>query len=195
MIDIYHIKHLYKRQNKSLREISKITGYSFRTVRKYVDLDEFNLPASRKIHKTFSKIDNFRDVLISWIKSDLNAPRKQRHTVTRMQQRLEKEFNGQYTAKYRTLCEYVFKLKKELGFNSSDMIIPLKHNPGTAQLDFGETTYILNGNTINGYHLVISFPFSNMGFVQLFPAQNQEALCSLYHRQANLFHIGNFHIF
>lgn len=47
---------------------------------------------------------------------------------------------------------------------------------GTAQLDFGETTYILNGNTINGYHLVISFPFSNMGFVQLFPAQNQEAL-------------------
>lgn len=176
MIDIYHIKHLFKKQNKSLRQISQLTGHSFRTVTKYVDMDEFNIPSSRKSHQSFSKIDAFRDILITWIKNDLNAPRKQRHTIARMQARLEAEFADQYTAKYRTLCEYVTKLKKELNIDSNEMLIPLKHNPGTAQLDFGETTYLLNGNTINGYHLVISFPFSNMGFVQLFPAQNQEAL-------------------
>ena len=115
-------------------------------------------------------------------------PRKQRHTVARMQRRLEEEFDSQYTAKYRTLCDYVTKLKKELNLNSNEMIVPLKHKPGTAQLDFGETTYILNGKTVSGYHLVISFPFSNMGFVQLFPAQNQEAL---FQGMKNIFeHIG-----
>lgn len=46
----------------------------------------------------------------------------------------------------------------------------------------------MNGELINGYHLVISFPYSNHSYVQIFPSQNQEAL---FQGMKNIFdHIG-----
>lgn len=176
MIDIYNIKNLRERQNKSLREIAKITGHSFRTVKKYSEMSEFNILNQNKITKNYSKIDPFRETLISWLKEDIRAPRKQRHTIKRMHSRLKEEFGNSYETSYRTLCDYVSKLRAALELNAVEGMVPLKHRPGIAQLDFGKTEYLLDGERVQGYHLVVSFPFSNMGFVQLYPTQNQEAL-------------------
>ncbi|MBI9032710.1 IS21 family transposase [bacterium] len=176
MIDIYNIKILAKNKENSLREIVRETGHSFNTVKKYIEINDFNIDLTRKVKKKHSKLDPFKETLISWIKNDSKAPRKQKHTVKRMHHRLTEQFGDKYNVSYRALCDYVVKLKKELQLFKNEGMVPLKHPPGTAQLDFGKTSYILNDVTIEGYHLVISFPFSNMGFAQLFPAQNQEAL-------------------
>jgi hypothetical protein len=55
--------------------------------------------------------------------------------------------------------------------------LPLLHPPCHAQIDFGEFKY-LDGHNIPGKanHLTISFPYSNVGFTQVFKGQNQECL-------------------
>jgi DNA-directed RNA polymerase specialized sigma24 family protein len=37
MVQAQYIKHLYEKEDKSLREIAKITDLNFRTVQKYAD--------------------------------------------------------------------------------------------------------------------------------------------------------------
>lgn len=176
MIDIYNIKILTKNKENSLRKIARKTGHSFNTVKKYIEINNFNIDLTKKVENKISKLNPFKEILISWIKNDSKAPRKQKHTVKRMHHRLAEQFGDKYNVSYRALCDYLVKLKKELQLLKKEGMVPLKHSPGTAQLDFGKTSYILNDVTIEGYHLVISFPFSNMGFAQLFPSQNQETL-------------------
>ena len=40
MTDIKYIKDLFKKKGLSLREITKVTGYNFRTVQKYIDQED-----------------------------------------------------------------------------------------------------------------------------------------------------------
>lgn len=44
MDDIKYIKHLYEREDLSVREIMRRTGYYYETVRKYLDMEDFNEP-------------------------------------------------------------------------------------------------------------------------------------------------------
>ena len=44
-----------------------------------------------------------------------------------------------------------------------------------AQADFGEFTfYTPEGNSRKAYALTVTFPYSNKGYIQALPAQNQE---------------------
>jgi len=42
MTDIKYIKDLFKKKGLSLREITKVTGYNFRTVQKYIDQEDWS---------------------------------------------------------------------------------------------------------------------------------------------------------
>ena len=44
MDDIKYIRRLYEIEGVSIREIVKRTGYNYRTIRKYLDMDDFNEP-------------------------------------------------------------------------------------------------------------------------------------------------------
>ena len=49
MAQINHIKELYEKQEKSLREIARITGHSFATVQKYAYRDDWNQESQLKV--------------------------------------------------------------------------------------------------------------------------------------------------
>ena len=43
MEQIYHIRFEHNEKGKSLRRIARETGFNFRTVRKYVEREDFNI--------------------------------------------------------------------------------------------------------------------------------------------------------
>jgi hypothetical protein len=66
--------------------------------------------------------------------------------------------------------------------------LPIVHLQGHAQIDFGEFKYYDSGGAHNGYALLVTFPYSNAGWMQAFPAQNQE--CLLEGLKRIFYHIG-----
>ena len=175
MAQVNYIKDLYENEEKSLREISRITGRDFRTVRKYATRDDWNDTALPDIEpKNYPVLGPYIPIVDIWLAEDRKLPMKQRHTAKRIYDRLKDEYG--YPGGYTSVKEYV-RLKKHLVRMQRDGYIPLEHLPGNGQVDFGEFMYYDGeGNELTGYALTVSFPFSNKGFTQAFPSQNQECL-------------------
>ena len=62
------------------------------------------------------------------------------------------------------------------GMQQDTAYLPLYHPMGEAQVGFGETTFVEKGVRYEGYHLVMTFPYSDAGYAQLFKGQNLECL-------------------
>lgn len=178
MDQIHRIRQLYYEQGKNLTDIATIMDMDWRTVRKYVDMEDFNLPDpvpdKERIHE--SKLDPYKSVIDQWLTDDKKAPRKQRHTARRVYKRLIEEYPD-FDCSYRLVAGYVSEKKKELNLKNKEGYLPLEHSPGEAQADFGYADFIENGN----YHkeakyLVLSFPYSNGGYFQLNYGENLECL-------------------
>ena len=137
MDQIHRIRMLYYEQGKTLADIASIMHLDWRTVRKYVDMEDFNSspPAPEKEVPHESKLDPFKPLIDEWLTADKKAPRKQRHTARKVHKRLQKEADG-YNCSYRLTAEYVAAKKKELLLGQKTGYLPLIHAPGEAQADF-----------------------------------------------------------
>ena len=178
MDQIHRIRMLYYEQDKTLKDIADTMNLDWRTVRKYVDMDNFNPdpPKPEKEEQHTSKLNTFKPLIDSWLTEDLKAPRKQRHTAKRIHKRLQKEADG-YDCSYRLLATYVSQRKKELRLKKSEGYLPLIHFPGEAQADFGTADFYENGKLHHeAKYLVLSFPCSNAGYLQLNYGENMECL-------------------
>ena len=123
MDQIKNIKSLYFEQGMNLSEIAEETGFDWKTVKKYVDKEDFNVPPPQpKNQPGVSKLDPYKPQIDEWLEEDQYAPRKQRHTAVRIFERLrdEKGYDG-----CRTLViVYVGKKKKEMQTSASSGFIP-----------------------------------------------------------------------
>ena len=106
MDQIHRIRDLYYGQDKSLTEIAGIEKLDWRTVRKYVDMEDFNEAPPSFEEQHYSKLDRFKSIIDKWLTNDKKAPRKQRHTATRVHKRLQDEIEG-YDCSYRLVAAYV----------------------------------------------------------------------------------------
>ena len=175
MAQVQYIKDLYENEEVSLREISRRTGHCFETVQKYAyqtDWSESRLPDIEP--KSYPVLCDYIPTIDKWLEEDRKVPRKQRHTMKRIYDRLRSEcgFQGSYSSvkRYVRKKKYVMKTQRE-GF------LPLDHPMGNGQVDFGEFLYRdAAGLEQKGYALTVSFPYSNKGYTQAFPSQNQECL-------------------
>ena len=133
MDDIKYIKRMYECEGISIREIMRRTGYHYETVKKYIDMNDFNEP----IHmpkKPTSLLDPLKPVIDQWLIDDLKAPRKQRHTAKRIFERLQEEYPDKLEVKLRTVQYYVSKKKQEIFKSQSKAYIPLYHPPNVVNL-------------------------------------------------------------
>lgn len=160
----------------SIREIMRRSGYHYETVKKYLEMEDFNVqPQTPK--ETLSLLDPLKPIIDEWLENDLKEPRKQRHTAKRVYQRLQQEYPEQLEVKLRTVQYYVSKKKKELYAEKSKGYIPIEHPAGEAQVDFCNFFYYDNSNTLQeGRKLTLSFPQSNGAYCQVFRGENQECL-------------------
>jgi hypothetical protein len=58
------------------------------------------------------------------------------------------------------------------------MFVPLRHDPGHAQVDFGEALAVIGGVERKIHFLAMDLPHSDAGFVQAYPAETTEAFCT-----------------
>ena len=172
----HHIRRLFYEQGMNLSQISEETGHDWKTVRKYVDMEDFNNPDPMPEPKRLCpKLDPFKPTIDQWLEEDKKAPRKQRHTAKRVYDRLEEEKEG-FDCSYSLVAEYVKAKKEELNLNQKEGFIPLIHQPGEAQGDFGKADFFENGTRHSGKYFAIDYPYSNYGYIQLHYGENMECL-------------------
>jgi len=172
MTEISDIRNLYYEQGLSKSEIHEKTGFDLQTIRKYLNQENFNLEVSVKTSK-ITKLTPYHETIDAWLENDKKFHKKQRHTAKRVFDRLKEEFSD-FSVSYRSVANYC-KAKKKAIWHSHGFL-PLEHPMGEAQVDFGKTEYLENGEKISGSHLVMSFPYSNAAYVQLFPGETAECL-------------------
>lgn len=177
MDQIHHIRQLYYEQDKNISEIAQETATSWKTVRKYVDMTDFNLPepAPASERHFCPKLDPYKPLINQWLEDDKRAPRKQRHTAKRVFKRLQQETED-FDCSYRLVAEYASAKKKELNLGQKEGYIPLVHHPGESQGDFGAADFYEGGKQYRGKYFVMSFPYSNAGYLQLNYGENMECL-------------------
>ena len=175
MTQIDHIRNAFFEKGHNITQIAEIFSCDRKTVRKYLAIENFNETAPRcKRANEQPKLDPFKATIDDWLTEDLNYRRKQRHTARRVHKRLEKEVSG-FNCSYRTVAAYV-KTKKEQLYKPAKGVLPLEHQPGEAQVDFGTADFYENELLCTGHYLNLSFPASNAGYFQLFKGENQECL-------------------
>jgi transposase len=119
------------RAGMSAREIQRTRHVTWRTVKA---ASESAWPAPRAAYpERGSKLDPFKPLIEEMLVADLDAPRKQRHTATRIFNRLVDEHN-MGDVSYDTVRAYVARRRPEVraehGRGAPDVFVPQTHLPG-----------------------------------------------------------------
>ncbi|MFJ3965095.1 hypothetical protein [Streptomyces sp. NPDC090036] len=109
---------------------------------------------------------------------DLDAPRKQRHTVTRIFHRLVEEHGADVS--YGMVRYYVAARKPEILVESGkaplEAFVPQTHHPGhEAEVDFGDVTIRLAGELVTSYLFSFRLSYSGKAVHRVFASCGQEA--------------------
>jgi len=187
MAEVEYIRDLYENEGLSLREIARRTRKDFRTVQKYAYRENWSPPVEPLMQpEAYPVLGEYIAVINEWLEQDEREPRKQRHTMKRIYNRLKVECG--YKGSYATVKRYASRKKDEIK-KRRESFLPLAHPPGHAQVDFGGFKYYdALGRDNVGHALIVSFPHSNSGWMQVFPSENQECLLTGLKRIFN--HIG-----
>src|SRR5262245_30206085 len=126
------------------------------------------------------KIEPFLPVIHAILDAGRTAPKKQRHTAHRLWQRLRDEHG--FTGGYTTVKDVV----RDLKVGRQEVFLPLSHPPGEAQADFGFAEVSLQGVTAPVAVFVLSLPYSDAVYCQVFPRECTEVFLE-GHKRAFLF--------
>jgi transposase len=169
-MDMYeYIRFSHFKLGHSIRKINRQTGLDRKTIRKAVSgaIPEYRLDQPRKKSIIGLYIDNIR----TWLMQDKKAPKKQRHTVSRVHDRL-KELG--YQGSLTTTNVTVRQLREELDLSRKEVFIPsdpLKREG--AEMDWGELYIDLKGIRTKVYLFAIRSKFSGKTFACLYPVMVQ----------------------
>ncbi|WP_108672403.1 IS21 family transposase [Peribacillus acanthi] len=170
--EINYIRHEVNKKGTSYSEVAKKMDIDSRTVKKYADLEDFSPQAKVKQDRPSPVMGPVKHIVDEWLLEDFKKKRKFRRTAKRIWEQLKEDFD--FEGSDRTVRSYVSSRKKELLNESSQVSLPLEARPGTAQVDFGEAPFKYQGEEMVLPYLVLSFPYSNSFYFQVFPSQNRE---------------------
>ena len=170
-VDLYgRVRFAVQRECLSHREAARRFGIDPRTVAKMM---RFSVPPGyRRSHPAKRpKLDRFIGIIDQILENDKLRPAKQRHTSQRIFEGLRDEhgFDGGITI----VKDYVLGRRQRL----REMFMPLRHDPGHAQADFGEALAVIGGAERKIHYFTMDLPHSDACFVQANPAETTEAYC------------------
>lgn len=170
------------RAGESVASISRATGVSEPTVRKYLRMEDLSPrppEPSRRRGPDGGQLAPYAAQVDAWLDDDCRNWRKQRHTATRVYVRLRDELG--YTGSYSTVQRYVRARKEEMarerGARDAQGYLQLRWLAGECQVDFGEADFRVRGVLQRGRYLTVSFPHSNVGLTQVFWGETSECVC------------------
>ena len=157
------------------REIARWLGVSRDAVAKYTGQQNYSpKPPTPVPRPAGSAVTGFEDTIETWLTEDQRRPRKQRHTAKRIFYRLVNEEN--YSGSFSPVQRFVRKWNdqhRQAGEGFTELVWPA----GTAQVDFGQAEAIIGGIRQILHIFVVTFPFSNMRFVQAYRGETAECVC------------------
>jgi transposase len=165
------------REGLSVRALARKYGVHRRLVREALTHAE---PVPRKTPVRRSpQLEPLKEIIDGWLRADLDAPRKQRHTVTRIHARLVAE-HGAAGVSYSAVRDYVARRRAEIaeeeGRGPARVFIPRHHPPGQhAEVDFGELWVRLAGVMTKCYLFVLRMSYSGKAVHRVFATCGQEA--------------------
>ena len=179
------IRRMVLVDQRSIRSVSKETGISRNTVRKYVRDDsapsyDRSQPAPRH------KLKNFEAQLTEWHEFDLKRPTRERRTAQRLYEQIV--LTG-YDGSYSPVCRFIQALKRDSSV-SQQAFIPLLFEAGDAvQFDWSQEVVMLGGieQKIKVAHFKLAH--SRKQFVIAYPRETQEMLLDSF-AQALKFYDG-----
>lgn len=163
----------------SKRAACRAYGLHWRTLKKMLEHSE--PPGYRAAQpRAKRKIGPFLAVIEEILRQDQTVHRKQRHTKQRIFDRLKaKGYTGGYTA--------VKEVVREWARQHREVFVPLIHNPGEAQVDFGSAEIILDGQTTKVALFVMTLLYSDALFCCVFPRECTEAFLEGHRRAFEFF--------
>lgn len=175
MLDMPTIQSIRSRRAKgeTLKEISEHERVSIPTVRKYLSMEDFS-PKVPTAKERASVLDPYKEIIEGYLDEDEKNWHKQRHTAKRIHDRLAEEHGARVG--YTTVQLYVKKRRAERKA-PKDMFLKLVWAPGEAQVDFGEADFYVYGQKQRLHYLTVDFPYSNVGFSQVFYGESSECVC------------------
>ena len=170
-VEIYRrIRISYYQDGLSQREIARLFGVNRRTVSKA--LLHAQPPGYRRSKPSRKpKLGPFTGIIDHILEEDRAVHKKQRHTAKRIFERLKAEhgFDGGVTI----VKDYIQEVRQR----SAEMFVPLSHDAGHAQADFGEAVAVIGGIEQKVHFLVVDLPHSDAIFVKAYPRETSEAFC------------------
>lgn len=164
-----------------VRRFVMVEGHSQREAARHFGLDRATVakmlahsvpPGYRRRQPPLKpKIGPYQGVIDAILTADQQEPRKQRHTAKRIWQRLRAEHA--FTGGYTIVKDYVQHWKDQ----RREAFVPLLHEPGHAQVDFGEAVVEIAGERVKAHFFAMDLPHSDAGFVVAYPAETTEAFC------------------
>jgi transposase len=127
------------------------------------------------------KLDPFIGAIDRILEEDKSRPAKQRHTSKRIFERLRDEHG--YAGGLTIVKDYVHERR----LRQREVFVPLGHQAGHAQVDFGEAIGIIGGVERKIHFFAFDLPYSDACFVVAYPAETSEAFCDGHVRAFSFF--------
>jgi transposase len=181
MIGVDKVEDIRKmgRRGATVAEISRETGVSEPTVRKYLRAGDLSPEPPRAREPRSGLLGPYEATIDGWLEGDRRNWRKQRHTAARVYARLRDEEG--YEGSYSTVQRYVKRRREEMAAEAdareAQGYLLLDWDPGECQVDFGEADFRVRGVTRRGHYLTVAFPHSNVGLTQVFWGETAECVC------------------
>ena len=171
-VELYgRVRYAVRVEGISGREAARRFGIDPRTVAKMLS---FSVPPGyrRSRPPVRPKLDRFVGIIDQILVADKDRPPKQRHTSKRIFERLRDEHG--YGGGITIVKDYVLAQRQ----HQREVFVPLRHDAGHAQADFGEALAEIGGVERKIHFFAMDLPHSDTGFVQAYPAETTEAFCA-----------------
>jgi len=160
----------------SQRELMRRHGVSRRTVVQALTAAAVPPPRKRPVRDR-RVLEPVMHLVDEMLRADLAAPRKQRHTIERICQRLAVEYDFR-EASYTAVRDYVAWRRPELAAQARvgrahlAGMVPQLHEPGAeAEVDFCEALVFVAGKPMKAYLFTLRLSYSGKSVHRVFASQ------------------------
>lgn len=174
-MSVVHSIRSMRKEGCSVAAIARELNVSEPTVRKYLKVRDLSPKPPVKRARP-SKIDPWVPLIEQWLAEDRESWSKQRHTATRIHERLVHEHGADVSLS--TVNRKVGELKRQFRLERESGFLDLSWHEAEAQADFGQTDVWWRGVRTRMRFFVLSFPYSNTAVACLTPGENAECTCA-----------------
>lgn len=181
------IRRWHFREHLSIREISRRTGLSRNTIRRYLRSD--GVEPKFKVPVRPSKLDAFADRLSAWLKTEANKSRKQKRTVKQLHADLiSLGYEGSYNRVAAFARDWRSDRQRELQTSGRGTFIPLVFEPGEAfQFDWSEDWAIIGNERTKLQVAHTKLSYSRAFIVRAYLLQTHEMLFDAHNHAFRVF--------